>query len=174
MSGSRFSPIRSTIRGVSPRTALVVLAAALLGTAMPDSASAGKGNFGSGGRTMSGGGRPVSTGSAPAPIVGKPVAIPTGQPRAMSTAPTHFHGGKQFHQGSQFHHGNHFHHGKHVHGTTFVTTGFVAPVWYYPAGAYWYPPYPAPYYYPPPPPPPGWYFCPAYNAYYPPNVPCPY
>jgi hypothetical protein len=157
----------------------VVLVAALLGVAMPESASAQKGNFGSGGRTMSGGGRPVSTGVAPAPIVGKPVAIPSGQPRAMGTAPTHFHGGKQFPQGSHFHHGNQFHHGKHFHGTTVVTTAFVAPVWW---GPYWYPPYPAPWYSPPPPgyygapppPPPGWYFCPAYNAYYPPNVPCPY
>jgi hypothetical protein len=156
----------------------VVLVAALLGVAMPESASAQKGNFGSGGRTMSGGGRPVSTGVAPAPIVGKPVAIPSGQPRAMGTAPTHFHGGKQFPQGSHFH-GNQFHHGKHFHGTTVVTTAFVAPVWW---GPYWYPPYPAPWYSPPPPgyygapppPPPGWYFCPAYNAYYPPNVPCPY
>ena len=59
----------------------------------------------------------------------------------------------------------HFHNG-HFH-SSFVAIGVGVPFYSYP-GAYYYPGY----YYSPPPPP-GWYFCPAYNAYYPATVPCP-
>jgi hypothetical protein len=119
------------------------------------------------------GGRSMSSGAASHPIVGKPVGLPSGHPRA-TTASQHFHHGRHVHHGKHVHHRGHFHH---KHG--FVATAVVAPVLYYP-GPYWYPNYyyPGPYYYPPPPsyypPPPAWYFCPAYNAYYPPHVACPY
>ena len=84
---------------------------------------------------------------------------------STAPAPQRFHsGGTHVHKG-----GAHFHH-RPVFVTGFV--GFAAP-WYYYPGPYYYP---SPYYYPPsyyPPPPPGYYFCPAYNAYYPSNFPCP-
>jgi len=71
-------------------------------------------------------------------------------------------------------HTHHAHHGsfpqRHFH-SSFVAVGVGVPFYSYP-GSY-YPGYYYPGYASPPPPPPGWYFCPAYNAYYPASVPCP-
>jgi hypothetical protein len=134
------------------------VAAALLGAAVAHDAWAGK----------SGGGRSAGSGGARfagpatssmrsgfATVAGRTTVAgrSTVAGRAAVVASSqHFHNGTFPHR--------HFHSG-------FVAIGVGSPIYYYP-GSYYYPGY-----YSPPPPPPGWYFCPAYNAYYPASVPCP-
>ena len=127
------------------RGAFLGVAATLLTTAVAHDAYAGK----SGGR--SGGARAAAP--AMSSMRSSFAAVAGGQ-RAVVASPQHFHNGTFPHK--------HFH-------SSFVAIGVGVP-FYYPG---YYPGYAYPGYYSPPPPPPGWYFCPAYNAYYPASVPCP-
>jgi hypothetical protein len=132
------------------RAAFLGAAAALLGAAVAHDAWAGKSG---GGRSAasSGGTRAMSSGGTrfAAPAMRSSFATVNGR---VVASPQHIHNGSFPHR--------HFHSG-------FVAIGVGVPIYSYP-GAYYYPGY-----YSPPPPPPGWYFCPAYNAYYPASVPCP-
>src|ERR1043165_6802143 len=144
------------MRSVRLRATFLGVAAALVGVAVAHDASAGKSG---GGR--SGGGAPFSGGAAR--FAGSEMG---GMSSSSGVAGGRFvavpAGSKHFHNG-------HFHNG-HFH-SSFVAVGVGFPFYGYPG--YYYPGYAYPGYYSPPPPPPGWYFCPAYNAYYPANVPCP-
>ena len=128
------------------------MAVALLGTALAHDAYAGK--SGGGRSSASAGGARIA-----APAMGSMRQSFAGVAGSRGS-PQHFHNGQRFHNGQK-----HFH-------SSFVAIGVGVPFYYYP-GAYYYPGYYYPGYYSPPPPPPGWYFCPAYNAYYPASVPCP-
>jgi len=133
------------------RGAFLGVAAALLGAAVAHNAYAGK--SGGGGRSSASAG---GTRSA-APAIGSmrsSFGAVVGS-RAVVASPQHFHNGTFPHR--------HFH-------SSFVAIGVGVPIYAYPG---YYPGYAYPGYYSPPPPPPGWYFCPAYNAYYPASVPCP-
>jgi hypothetical protein len=129
------------------------VAAALVGAAVAHDAYAGKSG---GGRSSASAG---GTRSAPAMSSMRSSFAGTvrAQARTVVGTPQHFHNGSFPHR--------HFH-------SSFVAIGVGVPIYAYP-GSYYYPGYYYPDYYSPPPPPPGWYFCPAYNAYYPASVPCP-
>jgi hypothetical protein len=126
------------------------VAVALLGAAVAHDAYAGGKSGGAARSSVSGGARFA----APAMSSMRSGFANVAGGRAVVTSPQHFHNGNK-----------HFHSG-------FVAIGVGVPIYSYP-GSYYYPGYAYPGYYSPPPPPPGWYFCPAYNAYYPASVPCP-
>ena len=128
------------------------VAAALLGAAVVHDAYAGKSG---GGRSSASAGGTRS--AAPAVSSMRSSFATVAGSRTVVGSPQHVHNGNFSHK--------HFHSG-------FVAIGVGVPIYSYP-GAYYYPGYYYPGYYSPPPPPPGWYFCPAYNAYYPASVPCP-
>ncbi|HJY76356.1 MAG TPA: hypothetical protein VKE95_06970, partial [Burkholderiales bacterium] len=141
------------MRSLRLRGVFLGVAAALVSAAVAHDAWAGK----SGGGRSSGGGAHFSGGGA------RFSGSAMGSMRSGFRSST----GARFvavPSGSRHFHNGHFH-------SSFVAIGVGVPFYGYPG--YYYPGYAYPGYYSPPPPPPGWYFCPAYNAYYPASVPCP-